>query len=421
MIAFWLIAAAMVCAALAVILPPLLPRGGGDGARSDESEATVRVYRERLAELRREYDRGHMTEADHAAAEAEAKRELLQYVPEEATAAAPRHAPRFAMAVTVLMVPAVALSIYSFSGRPELLASDRSDRLAGDQVQHYSNMPPQQRIAPLEAYVAQHPDAPRAWSLLASAYRSENRYREAAEAFGRARATRQTADASLIARQAEALLLANDRRFTDDVQRLIDASLRADPRNPLGLMLAGHAAFTRGEMETATNHWRRLAEQIPESDPRRQLVQGLIARAQGEPTGADATASAATATPGGVPATDGGPAINVRLRLSEALREHAKPGDTVFVFARQAGADAGPPLAVQRTTVGALPTEIELSDAQAMVPGRNLSSAERVVVTARVSRSGGVSASSGDLEGRTETLATGRSEPVELTIDQRLE
>lgn len=426
MIAFWLIAAAMVCASLAVVLPPLLQRRRAAGKESDgpsgsdETTATVRVYRERLAELRREYDRGHLSEADYAAAESEAKRELLQYVPEGDTARAETGTPRFAVAVTALAIPAVALAVYAASGRPDLLAGDRSERLSANQVAQISEMAPEERIGQLEAYVAQHPTAPRAWSLLAAAYRGQERYPEAAEAYGRAREAGQTADAGLIARQAESLLLANGRQFTDDVQRLIDASLRVDPRNPLGLMLAGHAAFTRGDTAAAADHWERLVEQIPEEDPRHQLVRGLIARASDESGAGESSADAAAARSGAAPADDEGPILAVRLRLSEALREQARDDETVFVFARRAGAE-GPPLAAQRMTVGALPAEIALSDAQAMVPGRTLSSAEEVVVTARVSRSGDVAASSGDLEGRSGPLATDRSEPVEITIDRRIE
>ena len=216
-------------------------------------------------------------------------------------------------------------------------------------------------------------------------------------------------------------MLANDRRFTAAVQRLIAASLQIDPRNPLGLMLSGHAALTRGDNETAIERWQGLIEQIPADDQRRRVIEGLIARARDE---APDQGSADASTPGRSAAGasgDGNPAITVRLELSDALRDQIAGEDTVFVLARRAGTTDGPPLAVMRTTVDALPTAIELTDAQAMVSGRTLSSAARVVVTARVSRSGGVSASPGDLEGRTNAIPTNRAESVELIIDRRIE
>ncbi len=420
MITFGLIAAAMLLVALAVILPPVLQRSGSQDApraTSEETAATVSVYRERLADLEREYERGHLSEPDYAAAQAEAKRELLQYVPQEQVPGRHNAAARWVAVVTAFAVPALALAVYAASGRPDLLASDGADRLSADQVSRYTEMGAQERIRRLEAYLDEHPAAPRAWSLLAGAYRSQEQYQAAADAFGRAIQAGETTDARLIARRAEALLLANQRRFTEDVQTLIDASLRADPRNPLGLMLAGHAALTRGDAGQAADYWQRLAEQIPENDRRRQLVDALIARAEGEPPPGAADGSS---TPVGQEG-DTGASVHVRLRLSEALRSQAQSGDTVFVFARPADAGGGPPLAVSRTSVAALPTEIELADAQAMTPDRTLSSAERVVVTARISRSGDVTTSSGDLQGQSSPIPTDARDPVEITIDQRIQ
>lgn len=103
--AFWLIATAMLIAAVAVILPPLLHRAGGDAetavkrGHTDEQAATVRVYRERLAELRREHERGHLSAADLEAAEAETKRELLAYVPDADEAPAQRSSHRLMVAL----------------------------------------------------------------------------------------------------------------------------------------------------------------------------------------------------------------------------------------------------------------------------------------------------------------------------------
>ncbi|MEX0607420.1 MAG: c-type cytochrome biogenesis protein CcmI [Halofilum sp. (in: g-proteobacteria)] len=418
MIAFWLIAAAMLLVALAVILPPLFQRGGPARAdASDETAATVAVYRERLADLEREYERGHITEADFAAAQDEAKRELLQHVPEEQAPSARTGTPRWMGGLTILVLPAITLAIYSVSGRPDLLNADRTDRLNPEQVSRYAQMPHQERISRLEAYLEARPNAPRGWALLASAYRAEERYRAAAEAYSHAVRTGQTTDARLIARQAEALLLANDRRFNSEVEQLIATSLQADPRNPLGLMLAGHAALTRGDDAEAVHHWQRLTEQIPEDDRRRQLVEALIARAEGG--GASAAAQPDATRPASE--AEGGRVVSVRVGLGESLRSQVEDDATVYVFAHPAGAEDGPPLAVRRTRAAALPVEVELSDDQAMMPSRTISSVERVVVTARISRSGDVTPSSGDLQGRSDSVATDRSDPIELTIDQRLD
>jgi cytochrome c-type biogenesis protein CcmH len=73
------------------------------------------------------------------------------------------------------------------------------------------------------------------------------------------------------------------------------------------------------------------------------------------------------------------------------------PDDVVYIFAR---ALKGPPmpLAVVRRKASDLPVTVELNDATSMTPDRLLSSAQEVVIEARISRHGTPEKRSGDLE-----------------------
>ena len=62
------------------------------------------------------------------------------------------------------------------------------------------------------------------------------------------------------------------------------------------------------------------------------------------------------------------------------------------------------PLAVVRKQVKDLPLEVTLDDSLSMVAGMNLSAFERLVIGARVSKSGRPVPSPGDLEGLTEPV-----------------
>src|SRR6185437_13867887 len=86
------------------------------------------------------------------------------------------------------------------------------------------------------------------------------------------------------------------------------------------------------------------------------------------------------------------------VSLSPAMKDKVSPEDTVFVFARAA---EGPPmpLAVARVRVRDLPYRFELDDAMAMSPALKLSAFPRVVVTARISRTGTATPQAGDLQG----------------------
>ncbi|QKT05068.1 hypothetical protein HUS23_11885 [Ectothiorhodospiraceae bacterium 2226] len=117
---------------------------------------------------------------------------------------------------------------------------------------------------------------------------------------------------------------------------------------------------------------------------------------------------------GGDP-VDGG--ISGTVSLAPDLAERADPDDTVFLFARM---PEGPPmpLAVQRLQVRDLPASFVLDDSHAMTEMR-LSQAERVLIVARVSKSGMAGAQPGDLEGRSQVVAPGTA-GLEIVIDQAL-
>jgi cytochrome c-type biogenesis protein CcmH len=86
------------------------------------------------------------------------------------------------------------------------------------------------------------------------------------------------------------------------------------------------------------------------------------------------------------------------VKLSPKLAEKVSPGDTVFIFARAA---EGPPmpLAVLRRQVRDLPVQFSLDDSMAMTPQLRLSGFSRVIVGARVSKSGSATPQAGDVQG----------------------
>ena len=75
------------------------------------------------------------------------------------------------------------------------------------------------------------------------------------------------------------------------------------------------------------------------------------------------------------------------------------------------------PVAIKRLQVSALPADIVLGDADAMVPTMKLSAFPKVTVSARISKSGDAIAHSGDLQATPVEAATSGSTPLSVTID----
>jgi cytochrome c-type biogenesis protein CcmH len=66
------------------------------------------------------------------------------------------------------------------------------------------------------------------------------------------------------------------------------------------------------------------------------------------------------------------------------------------------------------------PVTFTLNDANAMVPGRNLSNTGNVQIEARISRSGDALPQSGDLVGSVTSVNPRSGHPVKISIDREI-
>ncbi len=253
------------------------------------------------------------------------------------------------------------------------------------------------------------------------------------------------------AEYAEAMILADQRALLADAGTLLEQVLTRDAENPRALWWGGLAAFERGEYASAATRWQRLldsaqmdsqemrgvleqrlalAEQLaaegapPPAEIRARMGDGAApasgaAGGSGRVAAAGAGAAAAGAEP---PAADAATGVSLRVAVAMAPGLQATGGSDgaglpLFVIARQPGG-GGPPLAVVRRSSSELPLQLELSDANAMIPGRGISSVDEVEVVARISASGNPIESSGDLWG-SRRVSVGEDALVEVTISER--
>ena len=96
-----------------------------------------------------------------------------------------------------------------------------------------------------------------------------------------------------------------------------------------------------------------------------------------------------------------------------------QPGATLFIYAKAADSP-GPPLAVLRTSAGGWPVNFKLDDSMAMLPTRRLSQFAKVVIEARVSRSGQAAPSSGDLYVTSAVLRPLEGKKLALVINREI-
>lgn len=207
---------------------------------------------------------------------------------------------------------------------------------------------------------------------------------------------------------AQARFRADGGAMSPATRKIVDRILAGSPDQPEMLELLAVDAIHRRDFAAAAGYLSRVLRQ-PMSASRRALLTETLAKARSR-------------LPEGAPAADtGSPAAEtagVAVSISLAPDLDADPGAVVFLIARDPDAPR-PPLAVRRLTVGELPAEVELTDADAMMPGRGLSDRDSVDLLARVSLSGSASARAGDLESSVVNGNPG-GEPVTLRIDRRV-
>jgi hypothetical protein len=132
---------------------------------------------------------------------------------------------------------------------------------------------------------------------------------------------------------------------------------------------------------------------------------------------ASAPTASASAPAAGSPAAGSGVAVTGEVTLAAGLAAKATAGETLFIVAKSVDAP-GIPVAVFRGSVGNWPLKFTLDDSQAMMPGRNLSTAGRVTIEARISQKGQPLPSAGDLQGSSGIINPADQKPLKITIDR---
>ncbi len=404
---FWIITAAMIAVALALLAPTLLRR------HTDSTDATeqinVQIARERLADLEKEKVAGGLSDEEFEQARRDLELALAQDL--EGTA---KPAPvaqtggRWALLVAAVLLPAITVPVYLQIGSPHLIESRPGTNQVAAGHGSDGEMPPiSELVEKLAQRMEQDPDNAEGWFLLGRTYMRLQNYTQAVRAFENVVRLLPNETAGLMS-LADAMTMANDRRVSPRAIELLEKAIGIDPEAVTALWLLGNAASDRGDTAAALKYWQR-AYPLLDGDPATQRELGqMITMAGGEPPASRATLppimpAAATPAPAASPQTTSEPsgvtegaAIVVEVALAPALMAQAAPDDTLFVLAR---AESGPPmpLAVARQRVADLPLKVTLTDAMAMMPTMKLSSFPRVKVSARISKSGQAGRQPGDL------------------------
>ena len=408
MTVFWIVAALFLLGAGLFLLPSLLaPRADASSLRG----ANLAVHRDQWQEAERDRAQGLIGPERLAQAHREIERRVL----EDSAAAElppPRPARRTAVVLAVL-IPLASVLTYLQLGAPEAVAPQGAGAAAPAGRHSVTPQQIQQMVTALAERLKSQPKDAEGWLMLGRSYTALARYQDAATALRRALELGPP-NATLLADLADVTGMAQGRRLAGEPARLVQQALDVDPRHVKALALAGSVAFEAKDYAAARGYWERLVGVVPADSPMARSVQGSIAEAMQLDGGAAPTPTVAVAS-AAASAADGA-VISGEVRLSPALVARLAPGDTLFVFARAA---QGPrmPLAILRRPAEAAAMAFTLDDRLAMTPDWRLSGQTRVVIGARISKTGNATPQPGDLVGESAVVAPGARD-LRILIDR---
>lgn len=286
----WIALAAMTGLAALALLWPLARRGSALTPQASD----IAIYKDQLAEIDRDLERGLIAKSEAQAARIEVSRRLIEADEGEklekgrqpaAQAAIGRR--RLAASIVLVAVPLLSLGLYAYLGSP----SNPDQPLAARLDSNIENASLDELVARVEAKLAENPEDGRGWELMAQIYLRQGRFEDAKQAYANAlRLLGSTAERET--NFGVAVVAAADRMVTADAKAAFQRALKLNPTEFRAAYFLGLAKEQDGDKKGAIEAWQALIAGNPDAA---DFLRQEITRVGGQPKSApDGTAPDAT-------------------------------------------------------------------------------------------------------------------------------
>jgi cytochrome c-type biogenesis protein CcmH len=272
----WIVLAVLAAVVVFVLSQPFA-RSVDDGAADQAAGAAV--YRDQLAEIDADRERGLIGPEEAEAARTEVARRLLQHASESKQPADQTEisaAPSSSTAYSergLLLLPVGALALYVFLGSPNL----PSVPLATRAPPPTENTEVTDLIARVEAQLKTTPNDGRGWEAIAPIYLRMKRYDTAAYAFSQSIRLNGETPARLMG-FAEADMLSNKGVVSDAVKKAAERILALDGTRIEPQIWLTLGKEQSGDIQGAIAGYQKLLDTSPKDAPWRDPVQKQIAK-----------------------------------------------------------------------------------------------------------------------------------------------
>ena len=403
--------------ALLFVVVPFFKRERIQRLDHNANSELIRIYHQRLDELKTELDNQRIDAQMHDESVIEQKRRLLNELSPEKALNSKGNNRIFALTGAGFLIVLTAI-FYGYTGSQQQIKGWH-DAMAN--LKSYGERAVMQEGEPLtpnelQAFALalrtkldQSGDDEVAWMLLGRVAMSLNEFDMAMQSFDKVLKMNPDNKQVLIS-YSQVLLMEGSDANMSRAATMLSRVLKAEPTNIDAISLLALIAYERKDWLQAKTAFEVLLASMQQNDPRYSMIAERIAEIDAHLNNEQQATNTELAK-----ATNS--EISITVDLDPELVDSQPQSGTLFVFAKAA---SGPqmPLAVVKMTEYSFPLTVTLSDTNAMVDGLNLSSVDKIILTARLSKDATVVTSSGELEGKSDVLERANVKEYSLLINE---
>lgn len=404
----WASFALLTLIALLFVMLPFLKKERVKTITHNANAELISIYEQRLVELQNDLENQRIDAQNHSESVIELKRRLLNELSPEKSLNSRGNNRIFALTGGAFVIALTGI-FYSMTGNQQQISAwhDAMDNLAeyGERAVMQKGEPLSENelqafALALRTKLNQTGDDEIAWMLLGRVAMSLNEFDMAQQSFDKA-LQMNPANMQVLISYSQVLLLEGSEASMTRAAGMLSKVLQEEPQNLDAISLLALIAYERKDWVQAKAAFEVLLASMDKADTRYNMIAQRISEIeQQQAQNVDVTKSAA---------------IKVTVNVSTELKNKQPENGILFVFAKALNGSPMP-LAVVKLNEYQFPITVELSDANSMVAGLNLSSAEDIVITARISNDDSVMPSSGELEGHSAALKRESTRQLQLQI-----
>ena len=403
--------------ALLFVVVPFFKRERIQRLDHNANSELIRIYHQRLDELKADLDNQRIDAQMFDESVNEQKRRLLNELSPEKALNSKGNNRIFALTGAGFLIVLTAI-FYGYTGSQQQIKGWH-DAMAN--LKSYGERAVMQDGEPLtpnelQAFALalrtkldQSGDDEVAWMLLGRVAMSLNEFDMAMQSFDKVLKMNPDNKQVLIS-YSQVLLMEGSDANMSRAATMLSRVLKAEPTNIDAISLLALIAYERKDWLQAKTAFEVLLASMQQNDPRYSMIAERIAEIDAHLNNEQQVTNTKLAEASNSE-------ISITVDLDSALADSQPQNGTLFVFAKAA---SGPqmPLAVVKMTDYSFPLTVTLSDSNAMVEGLNLSSVDKIILTARLSKDATVVTSSGELEGKSDVLERANVKEYSLLINE---